>query len=128
MIRFSIDPYHVQNVPGKLADVEIEFRPCYTTCAVCHGRKVVDDQPCEHCEGHGYYPSPVEGLRIVGLAVWERNGKRTVTFPEGEFFEKGKRRQGSFLRAVRGSKVLDLLRDQILEGYAAVEQAMREGE
>ena len=84
------------NPAGKLADAELHFT-------------------------HG----PLEGLRLVGFAVWERkqgNG-RNVTFPARQYSVNGERRSFSLLRPIDLPAPQDALRDLILQAYADHEAA-----
>jgi hypothetical protein len=79
------------NPPGKLADAELHF----TT-------------------------GPLEGLRLIGFAVWERrtgNG-RNVTFPARQYSVNGERRSFSLLRPIADPAAQERLRDVILQAYA----------
>ncbi len=78
---------------GKLADVEVWF----------------DQQ-----EG------VLDGLKLVGFAVWERRGKqaRSVTFPARQFSVNGGRRTFALLRPAETATAGERLRQRILEAYA----------
>lgn len=79
------------NPPGKLADAELHFSS-----------------------------GPLEGLKLVGFAVWERKsgGGRNVTFPARSYSVNGERRSFSLLRPVIDSTAQNRIRDLILEAYA----------
>ena len=78
------------NPPGKLADAELHFS-----------------------EG------PLEGLKLIGFAVWERKSGRgrNVTFPARQYSVNGERRSFSLLRPVIDSTAQNRIRDLILEAY-----------
>jgi len=73
---------------------------------------------------------PLEGLKLVGFAVWERkNGSgRNVTFPARSYSVNGERRSFSLLRPLVDSTAQNRIRDQILDAYVeqvgAVEAAV----
>lgn len=77
--------------PGKLADAELHFS-----------------------EG------PLEGLKLVGFAVWERKngGGYNVTFPARSFSMNGERRSFALLRPLVDSTAQNRLRNLILDAYA----------
>ena len=79
------------NPPGKLADAELHF----TT-------------------------GPLEGLRLIGFAVWERRtgSGRNVTFPARQYSVNGERRSFSLLRPIAEPGAQERLRDVILQAYA----------
>lgn len=79
------------NPAGKLADAELHFSS-----------------------------GPLEGLKLVGFAVWERKsgGGRNVTFPARSYSVNGERRSFSLLRPVIDSTAQNRIRDLILEAYA----------
>jgi hypothetical protein len=85
------------NPPGKLGDAELHFD-----------------------EG------PLEGLKLVGFAVWERrNGSgRNVTFPARQYSVNGERRSFALLRPVVDSGAQDRLRDLILQAYEVHEEQL----
>ncbi len=75
--------------PGKLADAELNFSG-----------------------------GPLDGLRLIGFAVWERKGGgRNVTFPARQYSVNGERRSFSLLRPITDSSRQDRLRDLILDAY-----------
>jgi hypothetical protein len=95
-MTIKIVPNDKGNPPGKLADAELHF-------------------------GQG----PLEGLRLIGFAVWERrtgNG-RNVTFPARSYSVNGERRSFSLLRPIVDSTSQDRIRDLILQAYAEHEAA-----
>ena len=93
-MTIKIVPNEKGNPPGKLADAELHF-----------------DQ------------GPLEGLKLVGFAVWERksgNG-RNVTFPARQYSVNGERRSFSLLRPIVDATSQNRLRDLVLEAYAEYE-------
>jgi hypothetical protein len=80
--------------PGKLADAELHFTD-----------------------------GPLEGLKLIGFAVWERRGGngRNVTFPARQYSVNGERRSFALLRPVTDIGAQDRIRDLILEAYASDE-------
>jgi hypothetical protein len=78
------------NPPGKLADAELHFSD-----------------------------GPLEGLKLVGFAVWERKtgAGRNVTFPARTYSVNGERRSFSLLRPLVDSTAQNKIRDLILEAY-----------
>ena len=87
----KIAPNEKGNPPGKLAEAELHFT-----------------------EG------PLEGLKLVGFAVWERrsgNG-RNVTFPSRQYVVNGERRSFALLRPAADATSQDRIRDLVLQAYA----------
>jgi hypothetical protein len=81
------------NAPGKLADAELSFTD-----------------------------GPLEGLKLVGFAVWERkSGGRNVTFPARTYTQNGERRSYALLRAATDTTAQERLREQILKAYTEFE-------
>lgn len=97
-----VTPNAIGNPPGKLADAELHFTE-----------------------------SPLEGLKLIGFAIWERRGGggRNVTFPARQYSINGERRSYALLRPIADSWDQDKIRDLILEAYAEWEtlQAVGEG-
>ena len=61
---------------------------------------------------------PLDGLKLVGFAVWERKGGgRTVTFPARQYSVNGERRSYALLRPTADTTSQDRLRDIILAAY-----------
>lgn len=86
------------NPPGKLADAELHFSG-----------------------------GPLDGLKLLGLAVWERkDGGRNVTFPARQYSVNGERRSFTLLRPVADPKTQERLRDLVLEAYREHEAALAE--
>ena len=91
-----IVPNEKGNPPGKLADAELHFT-----------------------EG------PLEGLKLIGFAVWERrgaNGGRNVTFPARQYSVNGERRSYALLRPIVDSTAQNRIRDLVLEAYQEYEE------
>jgi len=78
------------NPPGKIAEAELHFSG-----------------------------GPLDGLRLVGFAIWERRGGngRNVTFPARSYTINGERRTFALLRPIVDNTSQDRLRDVILEAY-----------
>jgi len=96
MLTIKITPNDKGNPPGKLADAELHF-----------------------LDG-----GPLDGLKLIGFAVWERrtgNG-RNVTFPARQYSVNGERRSFALLRPAIDSTAQNRIRDLILEAYAAFEE------
>ena len=92
----KIQPNDKGNPPGKLADAELHFTN-----------------------------GPLEGLKLIGLSVWERRGGtgRNVTFPARQYSVNGERRSFALLRPVVDTTAQNAVRDRILEAYAEYEEA-----
>ena len=90
-----ITPNDKGNPPGKLADAELHFT-----------------------EG------PLEGLRLIGFAIWERRGEggRNVTFPAKNYSVNGERRSYALLRPTVDPAAQNKIRDLVLEAYAEFEE------
>ena len=86
----KITPNDKGNPPGKLADAELHFAD-----------------------------GPLEGLKLIGFAVWERRGGagRNVTFPARQYSVNGERRSFALLRPIIDTTAQNKLRDLILEAY-----------
>jgi hypothetical protein len=98
-MTIKIIPNDKGNPSGKLADPELHFT-----------------------EG------PLEGLKLVGFAVWERRtGGRNVTFPARQYSLNGERRSFALLRPLFDATAQERIRDLILSAYAETEvsQAVR---
>lgn len=98
-MHVKILPNDNGNPPGKLADVELHF------------------------EDEG----PLEGLKLIGFAVWERRGGvgRNVTFPARQYSVNGERRSFALLRPLIDVGAQERLRDVILDAFAAHEEGVR---
>ena len=81
--------------PGKLADAELHFSG-----------------------------GPLDGLKLVGFAIWERKSSRNVTFPARQYSVNGERRSYALLRPIADTLTQDRLRDVILEAYAEHEREL----
>lgn len=94
-MTIKITPNDKGNPPGKLADVELHF----------------DD-------------GPLEGLKLIGFAVWERRGGggRNVTFPARQYSVNGERRSYALLRPLVDATAQDRLRDMILGAFQEYEE------
>ncbi|MGE3956809.1 MAG: hypothetical protein AB7H96_08845 [Vicinamibacterales bacterium] len=90
-----ITPNDKGNPPGKLADAELHFT-----------------------EG------PLEGLKLIGFAVWERRGGggRNVTFPARQYAVNGERRSFALLRPIVDATAQGRIRDLVLEAYQEYEE------
>lgn len=80
--------------PGKLADAEVHF-----------------------------IQGPLEGLKLVGFAVWERKTGtgRNVTFPARQYSVGGERRSFALLRPIADATSQNRIRDLILQAYKEYE-------
>jgi hypothetical protein len=89
-VTVKIVPNDKGNPPGKLADAELHFTS-----------------------------GPLEGLRLIGFAVWERkagNG-RNVTFPARQYSVNGERRSFALLRPIVDTTSQERIRELILQAY-----------
>jgi len=95
-MTIKILPYDKSTPPGKLADAELLFTQ-----------------------------GPLEGLKLVGFAIWERKGGggRNVTFPARQFSSNGERRSYALLRPQSDPTSQNRLREMILEAYGEQEAA-----
>ena len=73
------------------------------------------------CELH-FTEGPLEGLKLVGFAVWEGHAKTgySVTFPARQYSVNGERRSFVLLRSSLDADAPDRIRSRILEAYAEV--------
>jgi hypothetical protein len=96
-VTIKIAPNDKGNPAGKLADAELHF---------------------SHGDG------PLEGLKLMGFAVWERRGGngRNVTFPARSYVVNGDRRSFALLRPLVDTTAQNKLRDLILEAFAEYEE------
>jgi hypothetical protein len=94
-VTIKISPNDKGNPPGKLADAELHFTD-----------------------------GPLEGLKLIGFAVWERRGGggRNVTFPARQYSVNGERRSFALLRPVSDSTAQNKIRDLVLEAYQEYEE------
>lgn len=66
---------------------------------------------------------PLDGLKLVGFAVWERKGGgRNVTFPARAYSVNGERRTFSLLRPIVEVAAQERLRDIVLAAFKEYEQ------
>jgi len=93
-MTIKILPNEKGNPPGKLADAEVHF-----------------------------VQGPLEGLKLVGFAVWERKSGtgRNVTFPARQYSVNGERRSFALLRPIGDATSQDRIRDLILQAYREYE-------
>ena len=90
LVSVKIIPNEKGSPAGKLADAELHFTS-----------------------------GPLEGLKLVGFAVWERrtgNG-RNVTFPARQYSVNGERRSFALLRPIGDTTAQDRIRDLILQAF-----------
>jgi hypothetical protein len=89
----KILPSDKQGAPsGKLADAEVHFTD-----------------------------GALEGLKLLGFAVWERRTGRNVTFPSRTYSVNGERRSFALLRPVTNTTSQERVRDLVLQAYAEFE-------
>ena len=96
LVIVRITPNDKGNPPGKLADAELHFTD-----------------------------GPLEGLKLIGFAVWERRGTsggRNVTFPARQYSVNGERRSYALLRPIVDSTAQSKIRDLILDAYQEYEE------
>ena len=68
---------------------------------------------------------PLDALKLVGFAVWERKGGgRNVTFPARSYTVGGERRTFSLLRPIVDASAQEKLRDIVLAAYKEFEQEL----
>jgi len=93
-VTIKIVPNDKGNPAGKLADAELHF-----------------------------LSGPLEGLKLLGFAVWERKGGggRNVTFPARQYSVNGERRSFALLRPVADTTAHNKIRELILQAYAESE-------
>ncbi len=98
-MQVKFTPNDKGNPPGKLADAELHFSG-----------------------------DPLDGLKLVGFAVWERRGGngRNVTFPARQYSVNGERRSFALLRPIVDAQAQNPVRDLILEAYAEYERQAEE--
>lgn len=72
---------------------------------------------------------PLEGLRLVGFAVWEhhRGGGRHVTFPARTYSVHGDKRSYVLLQPISDRTAENRARDLVLDAYAAFEADTSDG-
>jgi len=93
-MTIRILPNDKGNPPGKLADAELHFTD-----------------------------GPLEGLKLIGFAVWERKGGagRNVTFPARQYSVNGERRSFALLRPIGDTTAQNRLRELVLQAYTEFE-------
>lgn len=98
VMSVKILPNTAGSPQGKLADAEVIF---------------------------GAASGPLQGLRLIGFAVWERrDGGRNVTFPARQYSVNGERRSFALLRPIDGdASAQDAVRQSILDAYSRLESA-----
>lgn len=95
----KITPNDKGNPPGKVAEAELHFTD-----------------------------GPLEGLRLVGFAIWERRGGTApagdynVTFPARQYTVNGDRRSFALLRPIGDTTAQNKVRQLILEAYQEYEE------
>ena len=68
---------------------------------------------------------PLDGLRLLGFAVWERKGGgRNVTFPARQYTMNGERRSFALLRPIVDGSTEHKLRDIVLAAYKEFESEL----
>ena len=69
---------------------------------------------------------PLDGLKLIGFAVWERrggsSGARNVTFPARQYSVNGERRSFALLRPVADTTAQNKIRELILEAFQEYEE------
>jgi len=70
-----------------------------------------------------FIQGPLEGLKLVGFAVWERKTGtgRNVTFPARQYSVGGERRSFALLRPIGDATSQNRIRDLILQAYTEYE-------
>ena len=96
VVSVTILPNSSGTPQGKLADAEVIF---------------------------GAASGPLQGLRLIGFAVWERrSGGRNVTFPARQYSVNGERRSYALLRTANGdASVQKAIQECILDAYSRVQ-------
>lgn len=68
---------------------------------------------------------PLDGLKLVGFAVWERKGGgRNVTMPARQYSVNGERRSYALLRPIMDQTCQDRLRDLMVDAYKEYESEL----
>jgi hypothetical protein len=92
-MTIKFTPNDKGNPPSRLADAELHFSG-----------------------------GPLDGLKLLGFAVWERKGGgRSVTVPSRQYVVGGEKRSFALLRPILDSASQDRLRDVILDAYKEFE-------
>ncbi len=89
-MHVKIVAHETNSPPGKLADAELHFED-----------------------------GILEGLKLMGFAVWESRTGRTVTFPARQYSVNGERRSFALLRAIADAGAQERIKALILSAYAA---------
>jgi hypothetical protein len=95
----KITPNDKGTPPGKVAEAELHFAD-----------------------------GPLDGLRLVGFAIWERrgggagSGEYNVTFPARQYTVNGDRRSFALLRPIGDTTAQNKLRELILQAYQEYEE------
>ena len=95
----KITPNDKGNPPGKVAEAELHFTD-----------------------------GPLDGLRLVGFAIWERRGggagagDYNVTFPARQYTVNGDRRSFALLRPIGDTTAQNKVRELILQAYQEYEE------
>ena len=94
-MHVKFTPNDKGNPPGKLADAELHFTE-----------------------------SPLEGLKLIGFAIWERRGGngRNVTFPARQYVVNGERRSFALLRPIVDTTAQERVRELVLEAFQEYEE------
>ncbi|HYT73505.1 MAG TPA: hypothetical protein VEL79_02045 [Vicinamibacterales bacterium] len=125
MVTVKITPNDKGNPPGKLADAELHFTgPSERLQAVYALRSDrPDDYVTQALKEAMDHARALEGLKLIGFAVWERRGGsgRNVTFPARQYSINGERRSFALLRPIVDATAQDRIRQLILDAFAAYE-------
>ena len=99
----KITPNEKGTPPGKVAEAELHFTD-----------------------------GPLDGLRLVGFAIWERRGagagagggagEYNVTFPARQYTVNGDRRSFALLRPIGDTTAQNKVRELILQAYQEFEE------
>ena len=98
-MTIKITPNDKGTPPGKVAEAELHFAD-----------------------------GPLEGLRLVGFAIWERrgggagSGEYNVTFPARQYTVNGDRRTFALLRPIGDTTAQNRVRELILQAYQEYEE------
>ncbi len=100
-MTIKIAPNDKGTPPGKVAEAELHFTD-----------------------------GPLEGLRLVGFAIWERRGagagagagEYNVTFPARQYTVNGDRRSFALLRPIGDTTAQNKVRELILQAYQEYEE------
>ena len=100
-MTIKITPNDKGTPPGKVAEAELHFTD-----------------------------GPLDGLRLVGFAIWERRGSGAgagagdynVTFPARQYTVNGDRRSFALLRPIGDTTAQNKVRELILQAYQEYEE------